>query len=154
MSSIFRCLFCQAVFLSQKALTEHIISTNCAYYANLNVVQSALDNNTTSSNESVSLNEFETETGVADDTNNADLTDVSMSVGSEGEQSIVFDDTNNADLNEPVIYDWVPSEPLNVFKSTWISIMQLLDEAKTPRHYQRQLIHVLNNNLLSHVAEA
>ena len=56
-------------------------------------------------------------------------------------------------LLEPVVHDWIPSEPLNIFKSTWISIMQLLDEAKTPRHYQRQLIHVLNNNLLSHVTE-
>ena len=55
--------------------------------------------------------------------------------------------------SEPVVHDWIPSEPLNTFKSTWISIMQLLDEAKTPRHYQRQLIHVLNNNLLSHVTE-
>ncbi|OBZ81362.1 hypothetical protein A0J61_10588 [Choanephora cucurbitarum] len=61
MSSIFNCLFCQAVFLSQQALTEHIMSINCAYYANLNVVQSASDNDTTSSDESVSLNEFETE---------------------------------------------------------------------------------------------
>ena len=56
-------------------------------------------------------------------------------------------------LLEPVVHDWIPSKPLNIFKSTWISIMQLLDEAKTPRHYQRQLIHVLNNNLLSHVTE-
>ena len=101
MSSIFRCLFCQAVFLSQQALTEHIVSTNCAYHANLNVVQSALDNNTTSSNESVSLNEFETETGVADDVDVQDmnLSDVSMGVGSEGEESILSDVSNDADLN-------------------------------------------------------
>ena len=56
-------------------------------------------------------------------------------------------------LLKPVVHDWIPFKPLNTFKSTWISIMQLLDEVKTPRHYQRQLIHVLNNNLLSHVTE-
>ncbi|KAI8326744.1 hypothetical protein EDC96DRAFT_550108 [Choanephora cucurbitarum] len=43
---------------------------------------------------------------------------------------------------DPITYNWTPSEPLSIVKAAWISIMQVLDEAKTPREYQRKLINV------------
>ncbi|KAI8326625.1 hypothetical protein EDC96DRAFT_613128 [Choanephora cucurbitarum] len=99
--------------------------------------------------------EYETETGFVNDVDvqDANLSDVSMEADFEGNGSASTVSNSNTNSSEPIIYDWHPPEHLDVCKSTWISIMQLLDEAKTPRHYQRQLIHVLNNNLLAHITE-
>ncbi|OBZ82380.1 hypothetical protein A0J61_09569 [Choanephora cucurbitarum] len=55
---------------------------------------------------------------------------------------------------EPITYNQYPYEPMDELKTAWISIMQLLNEAKMPRKYQRQLVSVLNNQVLSHVREA
>ncbi|KAI8327247.1 hypothetical protein EDC96DRAFT_580830 [Choanephora cucurbitarum] len=54
---------------------------------------------------------------------------------------------------EPVTYDRYPYEPMDELRTAWINIMQLLNEAKMPRKYQRQLVSVLNNQVLSHVRE-
>ena len=56
-------------------------------------------------------------------------------------------------LLDPITYDWTPSEPLSESKAAWISIMQVLDEAKTPREYQRKLINVLNTHVLSRIEQ-
>ena len=51
----------------------------------------------------------------------------------------------------PIRYNWTPSEPLSIVKAAWIGTMQVLDEAKTPREYERKLINVINDHVLSHV---
>ncbi|KAI8326424.1 hypothetical protein EDC96DRAFT_550321 [Choanephora cucurbitarum] len=52
--------------------------------------------------------------------------------------NVVSEESN---LIEPVTYDWYPSEPIDEVKAAWISIMQVLDEAKMPRKYQRRLVY-------------
>ena len=100
MSSIFNCLFCQAVFVGQQALIEHIISTNCAYYANLNAIQSSSDNDMASANESVQLTEYKTETGFVNDVDvqDANLSDVSMKAGFEGNNSASTESDSNTNF--------------------------------------------------------
>ena len=93
MSNLFNCPYCSSVFLSQQALTEHIVSTNCAYHANLNTVASA--------NQSSSVDEFETMSQVDNvaDMQERNLSDVSMGAGFDAGESDDSDLTNNADSN-------------------------------------------------------
>ena len=50
-------------------------------------------------------------------------------------------------LDEPVTHDWVPPVEMSQFKKLAFQFMALMDEAKTPRSYQRDIVKVLNQLL-------
>ena len=50
-------------------------------------------------------------------------------------------------LDEPVTHDWVPPVEMSQFKKLTSEVMALMDEAKTPRRYQRDIVNVLNQLL-------
>ncbi|OBZ80927.1 hypothetical protein A0J61_11024 [Choanephora cucurbitarum] len=57
----------------------------------------------------------------------------------------------NVNSTDRVTYNWTPCELLSETKAAWITVMQVLDEARTPTEYQRKLINVINSRILSHI---
>ncbi|OBZ81272.1 hypothetical protein A0J61_10679 [Choanephora cucurbitarum] len=60
----------------------------------------------------------------------------------------------NVNTTDRVTYNWTPSEPLSEAKAAWITVMQVLNEAKTSTEYQRKLINVINSRILSRIDQS
>ena len=49
--------------------------------------------------------------------------------------------------NNPIVYNWFPVPPMSPFVEMEMQFMCLLDEAKTPRRYQRDIVKLVNKLL-------
>ena len=45
------------------------------------------------------------------------------------------------------MYNWIPVPPMSPFEEMAMQLMCLLDEAKTPRRYQRDIVKLVNKLL-------
>ncbi|KAI8326579.1 hypothetical protein EDC96DRAFT_550285 [Choanephora cucurbitarum] len=151
MFTVYQCPNCVGFYANtQMELTAHIRSAQCTYNAAVTATEEIQAANTVATPSGNATNSVASDSDVAsEDTNMSSNSDVNVGevdISVEPMDVDVSLPATNEDANstDHVTYNWTPSEPLSEAKAAWITVMQVLDEAKTPREYQLAFFLALN----------